>query len=111
MPVSVSFRDDLAPEQLSLKATEVARARITFFVVRAHDGIVPRIANSAYVDENAQVIGDVVIGEHSSIWPHATVRGDLNSIRIGNDTKCSGQCSVALRTGAVPAQHWKQSYD
>ena len=69
-----------------MKATEVARARITFFVVRAHDGIVPRIANSAYVDEHAQVIGDVVIGEHSSIWPHATVRGDLNSIRIGNDT-------------------------
>ena len=43
----------------------------------------PKIAASAYVDESAVVIGDVVIGEDSSIWPLCAVRGDTNTIRIG----------------------------
>ena len=43
----------------------------------------PKIAPSAYVDESAVVIGDVVIGEDSSIWPLCAVRGDTNTIRIG----------------------------
>jgi carbonic anhydrase/acetyltransferase-like protein (isoleucine patch superfamily) len=55
-------------------------------MIRAHHGSVPVIAASAYVDESAQVIGDVVVGERSSIWPQVTVRGDVNSIRIGDDT-------------------------
>ena len=38
---------------------------------------------SCYVDPSAQVIGDVVLGEHASIWMNAVVRGDVNSIRIG----------------------------
>jgi carbonic anhydrase/acetyltransferase-like protein (isoleucine patch superfamily) len=55
-------------------------------MIRAHHGFVPVIADSAYIDESAQVIGDVVVGERSSIWTHVTVRGDVNSIRIGDDT-------------------------
>lgn len=51
--------------------------------VRSFKGIQPQIAASAYVDESAVVIGDVVIGEDSSIWPMAVVRGDVNYIRIG----------------------------
>jgi carbonic anhydrase/acetyltransferase-like protein (isoleucine patch superfamily) len=43
----------------------------------------PKIAASAYVDESAVVIGDVVIGDDSSIWPLCAVRGDTNTIRIG----------------------------
>lgn len=43
----------------------------------------PKIAPSAYVDESAVVIGDVLIGEDSSIWPLCAVRGDTNTIRIG----------------------------
>ena len=46
----------------------------------------PRVAPSAYVDESAQVIGDVVIGEESSVWMNAVVRGDVNHIRIGSRT-------------------------
>ena len=46
----------------------------------------PKVAPSAYVDESAQVIGDVVIGEESSVWMNAVVRGDVNHIRIGNRT-------------------------
>lgn len=46
----------------------------------------PRIAASAYIDPSAQVIGDVVVGERSSVWPLVTIRGDVNQIRIGDET-------------------------
>lgn len=49
-------------------------------------GIMPTVPPSAFVEESAQVIGDVVIGEDSSIWFNAVVRGDVNYIRIGNRT-------------------------
>jgi len=46
----------------------------------------PQIADSAYVHSAATVIGDVVIGDDSSVWPDAVIRGDVNSIRIGRNT-------------------------
>ncbi|MEO7144217.1 MAG: gamma carbonic anhydrase family protein [Bryobacteraceae bacterium] len=55
-------------------------------MIRSYRGIVPAIAASAYIDSSAQVIGDVVIGERSSVWPNVTVRGDVNSIRVGEET-------------------------
>jgi carbonic anhydrase/acetyltransferase-like protein (isoleucine patch superfamily) len=55
-------------------------------MIRAYRGILPRIAASAYIDQSAQVIGDVVVGERSSIWPNVTARGDVNKIRIGDDS-------------------------
>jgi carbonic anhydrase/acetyltransferase-like protein (isoleucine patch superfamily) len=54
--------------------------------VRAFRGKTPVIDPSAYVDPMAVVIGDVVIGADSSIWPMASVRGDVNYIRIGART-------------------------
>jgi carbonic anhydrase/acetyltransferase-like protein (isoleucine patch superfamily) len=55
-------------------------------MIRTYRGIAPRIANSAYIDPSAQVIGDVVIGERSSVWPNVVIRGDVNHIRIGDET-------------------------
>ncbi|MBV9073052.1 MAG: gamma carbonic anhydrase family protein [Acidobacteria bacterium] len=52
-------------------------------MIRSYQGIRPTIPDSCYVDESAQVIGDVVLGEQASIWMNAVVRGDVNSIRIG----------------------------
>ncbi len=46
----------------------------------------PRIAAGAYVDEAALVVGDVEIGEDSSLWPGVVARGDVHSIRIGART-------------------------
>jgi carbonic anhydrase/acetyltransferase-like protein (isoleucine patch superfamily) len=51
--------------------------------VRSYKESQPQIAPSAFVDESAVVIGDVVVGEESSVWPMAVVRGDVNFIRIG----------------------------
>jgi len=46
--------------------------------------VTPKIAASTYLAPNASVIGDVVIGENCSIWFNTVVRGDVNSIRIGD---------------------------
>lgn len=52
-------------------------------MVRAYQGRLPVVPATSYVDVSAQVIGDVVLGEHSSVWMNAVVRGDVHSIRIG----------------------------
>jgi carbonic anhydrase/acetyltransferase-like protein (isoleucine patch superfamily) len=51
--------------------------------IRPYKGILPTLGARAYVDESATVIGDVTIGADSSIWPQCSVRGDVNTIRIG----------------------------
>ena len=51
--------------------------------IRPFQQIMPQLADSAYVDGQAAVIGDVVIGADSSVWPMAVLRGDVNTIRIG----------------------------
>jgi carbonic anhydrase/acetyltransferase-like protein (isoleucine patch superfamily) len=55
-------------------------------MIRAFRGKVPQIAPSAYIDPSAQVIGDVAIGERASVWPNASIRGDVHSIRIGDES-------------------------
>ncbi len=55
-------------------------------MIRSLGDIQPKIAASAYVDASAQVIGHVEIGERSSVWPTAVLRGDNEVIRIGTDT-------------------------
>ena len=47
-------------------------------MIRNFKGFAPKVALSAYIDPSAQVIGDVVIGERSSIWPCASLRGDIS---------------------------------
>ncbi len=55
-------------------------------MIRHFNQIEPKIAKNAYIDEAAIIIGDVVIDEHSSIWPLTVVRGDVNHIKIGKKT-------------------------
>src|SRR5579862_2094853 len=52
-------------------------------MIRSYQGHTPVIPESCYVDVSAQVIGDVVLGEHASVWMNAVVRGDVHSIRVG----------------------------
>ncbi|QKI88203.1 gamma carbonic anhydrase family protein [Thiomicrorhabdus xiamenensis] len=51
--------------------------------IRKYKGIAPKIASTAWVDESAVVIGRCVLAEDVSIWPNATLRGDVNDIEIG----------------------------
>ncbi len=62
-------------------------------MIRTYQGHTPTIPESCYVDVSAQVLGDVVLGEHSSIWMNAVVRGDVNSIRIGKNSNIQ-DCAV-----------------
>ena len=52
-------------------------------MIRTYRGRKPQIAATAYIDPQAVVIGDVTIGEHSSLWPCVVARGDVHFIRIG----------------------------
>ena len=52
-------------------------------MIRSFADKIPTIAQTAFVDETALVIGDVVLGAESSIWPMTVVRGDIHHIRIG----------------------------
>ena len=55
-------------------------------MIRPYRGILPRLGSCVYVDESAQVIGDVELGDDASVWPMAVVRGDVNRILIGART-------------------------
>jgi carbonic anhydrase/acetyltransferase-like protein (isoleucine patch superfamily) len=55
-------------------------------LIRAFRGRKPQIAASAYIDQQAVIIGDVTIGADSSVWPGVVIRGDVNFIRIGSRT-------------------------
>lgn len=54
--------------------------------IRKFEDKQPIIASSTFVDDTALILGDVQIGENCSIWPMTVIRGDVNSIRIGDNT-------------------------
>jgi carbonic anhydrase/acetyltransferase-like protein (isoleucine patch superfamily) len=68
-------------------------------VLRQFRGVSPRIHPTAFIDDSAQVIGDVEIGEESGIWMCAVVRGDVNAIRIGRRTNIQDGTVVHAMTG------------
>lgn len=53
-------------------------------LIRKVRGFTPQIGNDCFLAENSVIIGDVIIGNQCSIWYSAVIRGDVNSIRIGN---------------------------
>ena len=61
--------------------------------IRAFENTLPRLGKDVYIDPKAVVIGDVVIGDDSSVWPMAVIRGDVNSISIGS--------SCSIQDGAI----------
>ena len=52
----------------------------------------PAIPTSCYVDESAQIIGDVVLGERASVWMNAVLRGDVYAIRVGARSNVQDNC-------------------
>ena len=62
-------------------------------LIKTVRGFEPQIGKNCFLAENATIIGDTVIGDNCSIWYNAVLRGDVNSIRIGNN--------VNIQDGAV----------
>jgi len=71
-------------------------------MIRPFRGVHPQIPTSAYVDVSAQVIGDVHLGEESSVWCNATLRGDMYHIRIGDRSNVQDNSVIHTRTGSHP---------
>ena len=53
-------------------------------LIKSVRGFTPKMGDNIYLAENATIIGDVIIGDDCSIWFNTVLRGDVNSIRIGN---------------------------
>lgn len=61
-------------------------------MIYTFEGKVPLVAESAYINKTAYLIGDIVIGEESSVWPGAVIRADLSSITIGSRCHIQDNC-------------------
>ena len=70
-------------------------------VIKSVNGKLPQIEEDCFIAENATIVGDVIIGNQSSIWFSAVIRGDVNSIKIGN--------KVNIQDGAVVHATYKTS--
>jgi carbonic anhydrase/acetyltransferase-like protein (isoleucine patch superfamily) len=71
-------------------------------MLRSHRGRTPRVHPTAYIDSSAQVIGDVEIGEESSVWMCAVLRGDVHAIRIGRQSNVQDGTIVHVMNGTHP---------
>ena len=68
-------------------------------MIRPFKGKHPQVHPTAFVEESAQVIGDVVIGEESSVWFNAVVRGDVFHVRIGARTNVQDGTVIHVSSG------------
>ena len=62
--------------------------------VRRFKGYYPKVGEPVYIDPSSAVIGNVELGDHVSVWPHAVIRGDPTAIRIGSWTNIQDNCVV-----------------
>ncbi|MBW1975465.1 MAG: gamma carbonic anhydrase family protein [Deltaproteobacteria bacterium] len=62
----------------------------------------PQLGESVYIAPGAWVIGDVIIGDRSSVWFNTIVRGDVNYIRIGKETNIQDQSTLHVTTDRFP---------
>jgi carbonic anhydrase/acetyltransferase-like protein (isoleucine patch superfamily) len=70
--------------------------------IRNFQGVKPRLHPSVFVADGAQVIGDVEIGEDSSVWYNTVLRGDVNAIRIGLRSNIQDLTMVHVNKGRQP---------
>jgi carbonic anhydrase/acetyltransferase-like protein (isoleucine patch superfamily) len=75
-------------------------------VLREYKGKWPKLGERVYIAEGAQIVGDVEIGDHSSVWYNCVIRGDVDSVRIGRHTNIQdgsighvmrNQCPLTLK--------------
>lgn len=73
-------------------------------MIRTYKGIRPKLGQRVYVDVSAQVIGEVELGDHSSVWMNAVLRGDVNWIKIGAYSNVQDNCVVHVFKDTHPAE-------
>jgi len=71
-------------------------------MLRPYKGTMPEVHPSAYIDQSAQIIGDVRIDEDSSVWMNAVVRGDVHRIRVGRRSNIQDGTIVHVMNGTHP---------
>jgi carbonic anhydrase/acetyltransferase-like protein (isoleucine patch superfamily) len=71
-------------------------------MIRAFKGVLPTVHPSAFVDDSAQVIGDVSIGEASSVWMNVVLRGDVHWIKVGRRSNVQDGTIVHVMNGTHP---------
>jgi len=93
-----------AKARYRLVATAIQGDRVTIsrIMIRPFRGMYPQIHSTAYVDDSAQVIGDVHLGQQASIWCNCTVRGDIHYIRIGDRANIQDNSVIHVRKGTHP---------
>jgi len=64
--------------------------------IRKYRGMTPQLGERVFVDASAVVIGDVMLGDDSSVWPQAVIRGDMHRIRIGRRTSVQDGCVLHI---------------
>jgi carbonic anhydrase/acetyltransferase-like protein (isoleucine patch superfamily) len=71
-------------------------------MIRSLNGKTPKIAGSAFVSEAAYIVGDVEIGENSSVWPGAVLRADIGKIRVGKNAVIEDNCVIHSGSPTLP---------
>jgi carbonic anhydrase/acetyltransferase-like protein (isoleucine patch superfamily) len=78
--------------------------------IRTFQNMTPQLGERVFVDDSAVVLGDVAIGDDSSVWPQAVIRGDMHSIRIGSRTSIQDGCVLHItHAGPFNPQGWPLS--
>ena len=70
-------------------------------MIRSYQGKAPKIHPTAWVSEAAYVIGDVEIGEYSSVWPGTVIRGDTIKITLGSNVNIQDNCVLHADSDAI----------
>ncbi len=73
-------------------------------MILAFQGKVPQLGSTVFIADNATVLGDVSIGDRSSIWYGTVIRGDVQKITIGNNTNIQDCCVVHVTTETCPTK-------
>jgi gamma-carbonic anhydrase len=68
-------------------------------MLKSYKGLMPEIATTAFIEASANIIGDVRIGEHSSVWFNCVLRGDVFHIRIGDYTNIQDGTIIHVTSG------------
>ncbi|MCU1229533.1 MAG: hypothetical protein JWO97_2417 [Acidobacteria bacterium] len=73
-------------------------------LIRPFEGKSPRLGPRVFVAENATLIGDVELGDDSSIWFGTVLRGDVHRIRVGARTNIQDNCTLHVTNGTWPVE-------